>query len=208
MKLEANSKPEYLKEQFGLKRKPSSALFRTDDGDGKIYPNYFAPVIVLENEQRSIKWMRYRVRPKNSTEEIPSKYNVFNARKDSLLERSSWKHIFGKNHCLFPFIKFYEWVEQNGKKKLINFHPDNYELMWAPGIFDTWISPDKKMGFNSFAIITDDPPPEINEAGHDRCPIFLKEDLIDEWLNPKKHSQSTFLELLEEKQPTYFEHED
>jgi hypothetical protein len=37
----------------------------------------------------------------------------------------------------------------------------------------------------SFAMVTDEPPQEIAQAGHDRCPIFLREDLMDVWLNPK-----------------------
>jgi putative SOS response-associated peptidase YedK len=40
----------------------------------------------------------------------------------------------------------------------------------------------------SFAIITDDPPPEIAEAGHDRCPVPIKPENIDAWLNPEPRS--------------------
>ena len=64
---------EDIKAQLGLKRKPSSNVFKEADDKGRIYPGYFAPVIVHGEGKRIIKPMRYRVRPANSAEEIPSK---------------------------------------------------------------------------------------------------------------------------------------
>lgn len=36
----------------------------------------------------------------------------------------------------------------------------------------------------SFAAITDEPPPEVLAAGHDRCIIPIKRENVDAWLNP------------------------
>jgi putative SOS response-associated peptidase YedK len=66
--------------------------------DGRVFSKYFANVIVSENEQRLIKPMRYRVRPNGSKEEVPTKYNVFNARLDSLEIRQTWIPLFMHNH--------------------------------------------------------------------------------------------------------------
>lgn len=181
--------------------------FKIPNEDGRVFPNYFAPVIVLENGKRMIRPMRYRVRPSNSQNEIPSKYNVFNARIDSLEKRKTWQPIFMKNHGLFPFLKFFEWVkDENKKKKLINFSPDNYEIMWAPCLWDSWQSKDGKVSFKSFALLTDDPPPEIEEKGHDRCPIFLKENLIDSWLSPKNFSKEEMYNILKQIEVVHYDH--
>lgn len=76
------------------------------------------------------------------------------------------------------------------KMKLINFYPENKNMMWAPCIWDQWTSENGELSFQSFAIITSEPPDEVRMMGHDRCPIFLKQSLIDDWLEIKgNHSQ-------------------
>jgi len=199
--------PEKMKAIMGLKRRPQSSVFKTPEDDGRVYPNTFAPVITMREGKRVVTPMRYRVRPQNSAEEIPSKYNVFNARIDSLEKRKTWSSLFMRNHGLFPFYEFYEWVEDNGKKRLIRFRPDNADMMWAPCLYDTWTSQDGLVTFSSFALITDDPPSEVEEMGHDRCPIFLKEDQIDAWLAPEKTDKKGAYSLLKRKTDTFFESE-
>ncbi|WP_254063367.1 SOS response-associated peptidase family protein [Rhodanobacter sp. L36] len=51
--------------------------------------------------------------------------------------------------------------------------------------------------FYTFATITDDPPLEVVEAGHDRCPVPIHEDDIDAWLDPKPNDLPS-LEVPEE----------
>lgn len=112
-----------------------------------------------------------------------------------------------KNHGLFPFKRFYEWVERKGAKKLIEFHPNNQEIMWAPMIYDRWSSANNEVEFSSFALITTDPPQEVEEQGHDRSPIFLKEKHIKSWLKPSELSKERAYELLSEQEETYFDHD-
>ena len=71
--------------------------------------------------------------------EIPTKYNGFNARIDSLKVRDTWKSIFMRNHGLTPFVRFFEWVERDRKKRLISFKPESFDLMWAPCLWDEWL---------------------------------------------------------------------
>ncbi len=177
---------------LGLKHssKKRSLPFKIPGEDGKIFSNYFTNVIVDIGDQRLIKPMRYRVRPHGSKEEIPSKYNVFNARIDSLESRVTWSNLFMKNHGIVAFSGFYEWVAgDNGKPKLIYFYPGGRDLMWAPCLWDEWVSKDGRIHFKSFAIITDEPRPEIRSMGHDRSPIFLNQNQISSWLNPKEKNE-------------------
>lgn len=161
----------------------------------RIFPNYHAPIILWEKGRRVGRPMRYRLHPHWTPKEIPSKYNLFNARLDSLETRRSWKALFMKRHGLLCFERFYEWVEdpESGKKRLLSFAPDR-EMMWAPVLWDRWS--DGKEVLESFALITTDPPPEISMMGHDRCPIFLREDRIDTWLQPEKATKKKIYALL------------
>lgn len=205
--LESQLDPQDLKKQMGLKRKPSSPLFKLPKDNGRVFPGYFLPGLVLHQKQRQFHYMRYRVRPAGSSEEIPSKYNVFNARKDALQTRKTWKGLFLKKHALIPFVSFYEWVEHKGKKTLIRFYPTKHDIMWAPALYDTWISEDGRISFLSCAIITTEPPPEVQRAGHDRCPIFLNHHHIDTWLNAEKLNSETALEILSNLEPEKYDNE-
>lgn len=197
---------EWVKSTLNLSRKPQTNIFKLPDEEGRIFPGTFTHVLVNENNRRMMKPMRYRLRPYKSISEIPSKYNVFNARLDSLENRQTWKPLFMKQHGLLPFRKFIEWVEDGGKKRLICFHPDRHSIMWAPCLWDYWENEKEGIGFYSFAIITDDPPPEVWERGHDRCPIFLKEEMIDQWLSPIGKSKSEMYRILKNKEPVFYLH--
>ena len=175
-------------------------MFKVPDEDNRIFPNVHAPVIIKSGDKRILKPMRYRVRPAGSKEEVPSKYNVFNARLDALETRKTWMPLFMNSHALFPFTNFYEWIEHEGKKKLITFKPEDRDIMWAPTLYDVWQSHDGRERIESFALITTDPPPEIERMGHDRCPIFLKEEYIDDWLTPENETRDEVYEMLKEQE--------
>ncbi len=202
--MEKEVSKDYLKSQLKLARKPRSDIFKTPQEDERIYPNFFAPVITWNQGQRVIYPMRYRVR-KNAEQEIPSKYNVFNARLDSLETRKTWSNLFLRNHGLFPFKQFYEYVEAEGTTQLISFYPKEKEL-WAPCLWDYWESEDKKIHFYSFALITENAPAEIEKMGHDRCPIFIEEAAIDEWLQVEHMNRDQAYKILNKIKRPYYEY--
>lgn len=57
-----------------------------------------------------------------------------------------------------------------------------------------------------FTIITDDPPPEIAEAGHDHYPILIEPGSIDAWLNPEVHSLDVVSAIFEDKPLPFYAH--
>lgn len=169
--------------------------------DDRIYPLYYAPVVAEGKQGRKVVPMRYRLRGPDGGE-VPSQYNVFNARLDSLETARTWRPLFGRTHAIFPFTQFYEWVERDGKKEEIYFSPESRELMWAASLFG--IAKGAHGTLLSFAMVTDDPPPEVAAAGHDRCPIFLREDQLEGWLRPAGKSAESLKKLLRLKEKAYY----
>jgi len=167
----------------------------------RIYPYYFAPVIIETNGVRELLPMRYRLLPRTAVE-VPGQYNVFNARRDSLQSARTWKPLFGSKHAIFPFERFYEWVERDGRKVELTFSPDGFEEMWAASLYEE--TKTRNGLIRSFAMVTDEPPPEVAAAGHDRCPVFLSESLLDDWLRPNGKPLLDLDALLDHKQSTYF----
>ncbi len=59
----------------------------------------------------------------------------------------------------------------------------------------------------SFAAITDDPPPEVSAAGHDRCIVPIKAANVDAWLNPAPGRRDELLEILADHERPYYAHQ-
>jgi putative SOS response-associated peptidase YedK len=57
-----------------------------------------------------------------------------------------------------------------------------------------------------FAIVTDEPPPEILAAGHDRCPVLLTENRIEQWLHFSDKSPSQLDALLGQQERILMTH--
>jgi putative SOS response-associated peptidase YedK len=58
----------------------------------------------------------------------------------------------------------------------------------------------------SFAVITDEPPPEVARAGHDRCVIPIRPENVDAWLQPEKSDLATQRRILAERADLFYEH--
>ncbi len=203
LKLKSGSKakdlPDKLEKRMATVQKQKDKILNLgkieEKGATRIFPNYYAPVIVNGTKDRLIRLMRYHLCPKNGKELNTFKYNLFNARKDRLLDSQIWKPIFGKQHALFPFYRFYESVtDENGKSKEIYFEPEDQKIMWSAAIFE--VSKIDNGILHSFAAITDEPPSEVSAAGHDRCPVFLARDSLDKWLNPNGFKKEELIALL------------
>lgn len=150
--------------------------------DSQVFQYSYCPVITCRGGQNTISLMRYQLKPRHATADAPSSINMFNARRDALLTRPSWKPLFGKNHGLVLLNGFYEWVPHpdTGKSAIIRFAPDDGLGMWVPCLFDRWHGDGYHI--DSFAVITDEPPAEIAASGHDRCPIYPSWEHVDGWL--------------------------
>ena len=160
---------------------------------------------------------RYHLRPKGQTAEFDRRFDgTYNARRDKLKEVFWWKSVFGKNHGLMVISKFWENVSlskyehrslENGeedKNIVLEFQPQSISEMLVPCIFDH--NTDDTFTLNSFALITDEPNPEVAAAGHDRTPIIMKDEYIDTWLKTSGRSIRDFEIVFNDKQQTYFKH--
>jgi putative SOS response-associated peptidase YedK len=163
-------------------------------------------VVIIESDERIITPMRFRILPYTGVE-LPDKYNVYNADRDAFSVSQTSKRLFGKKHAVFPFIRFYEWVtdKQTGKKMELSFTPEGFDYMWAASLYEEYNNPDLGL-LRSFSMVTDHPPPEVRDAGHNRCPVFLENLLLDDWMTPNGKSLEYLDQLLDAKEPAYYSH--
>ena len=71
-------------------------------------------------------------------------------------------------------------------------------------LWSRWTDPGEDL--LSFAAITDEPPPEIAAAGHDRCIIPIKPEHVEAWLNPDPRNLAALHAILDDRERPYYEH--
>jgi putative SOS response-associated peptidase YedK len=84
------------------------------------------------------------------------------------------------------------------RKVIIEFKPTQSVDMLVPVIFAIANSPHAGE-LKSFAIITTEPPSEVSQAGHDRCPVNLPLSKMMQFVTPPFNSPDAILKLLASK---------
>jgi putative SOS response-associated peptidase YedK len=112
---------------------------------------------------------------------------AFNARIESLVDNNMFKNAVRKRRAIVPATGYYEWRLVDGIKQPEFIHlPD--ELTVFAGLYEWWRDPSKgdddpDRWVLSTTIITRDAVGDLGSI-HDRMPVFLAPELIDEWLDP------------------------
>ena len=174
--------------------------------DGRIFPFSYGPIIIEENGERELILARYHCRGNGKPASIDKERDgLFNARRDNL--EGYWRKEFGKTHAIMLVDWFYEWVMRD-KKVEIQFKPRDADGMIIACLYARWTDPKGvEPDLLSFAAITDEPPPEIKAAGHDRVIINLKPEHIDAWLTPKGRSAAELQAILGDIEKPYYENQ-
>lgn len=184
--------------------------------DARIFPGWYAPVLVMENGRRVVKPMRYQCRPAGKPAANDIRFpGTYNARRDSL--GNYWKGLFGHRHGVVLADAFYENVSRHamegrelapGEKEenvILEFRPQTHERMLVACLWSHWQAPGEPE-LLSFAAITDDPPPEVAAAGHDRCIVPIRPEHLDAWLNPDPTDLAAQYAILDDRMRPYYEH--
>lgn len=184
--------------------------------DSRIFPLVYAPVIAYIEGRLQVVPMRYTCRlagkPANYDVRFPGTYN---ARRDSL--DGYWKGVYGRNHAVMVINGFYENVPRHLYERrelkpgealsnmVLQFKPRPATDMLVACLWDQWSKPGEP-DLWSFAALTDEPPPEVAETGHQRCVIALRESNLREWLSPGDVSRERLDAILSDKEAPYYEH--
>jgi putative SOS response-associated peptidase YedK len=176
--------------------------------DARIFPGYFALVMVIVDGHRVLRPMRFQCRPAGMPADSDKKFpGTYSARRDNL--EGFWRGQFGRTHGLVVMNAFYEYVtraDANGSEKIIlEFRPQPQQDLLVACLWSHWTghgAPD----LDSFAVITDEPPAEVAAAGHDRCLIAIKPEHIDTWLTPDPRNLAKFHAILDDRDRPHYEH--
>jgi putative SOS response-associated peptidase YedK len=179
---------------------------RPDPDDYRIFPGSYAPIIVMRDRQRVLIPARYLLRQPGAPAFMDRKLSGnYNARRDNLAK--FWRKEFGVTHAVMVIESFFENVAgKDGQNQVLHFVPRPAGLMWIACLFAEWSDAKTGEKLVSFAAVTDDPPPEVAVAGHNRMIVSLAPKAVDRWLTPQGRSLDELQAILDDCQRPYYEH--
>ncbi|MDN6399120.1 MAG: SOS response-associated peptidase [Brachybacterium sp.] len=117
---------------------------------------------------------------------------TFNARRETLGEKPSFRGSLGRYRAIVPMDGYYEWVRDGGKRKQPFFiAPADRSPLYMAALVSWWKGPGGHEGpaasadgafLLSATIITREASGELAEI-HDRTPGLLRRDRLDPWLD-------------------------
>jgi putative SOS response-associated peptidase YedK len=160
--------------------------------------------------------MRYACRPAGKPAFYDKKFpGLYNARRDNL--EKFWNEQYGRHHAVMVVESFYENVHLHVKERrdlragekeqnvVLQFTPNPPQTMLIACLWSHWTD-SREPDLCSFAAITDEPPPDVAEAGHDRCIINLRPEYVDAWLTPEQRGREELRAILSDRAVSTFEH--
>ena len=152
---------------------------------GEIFPTNAAPALVQAKDDQLIK-------PELFTWGFPafkSSGVIINARSETVTSKFMFSEAMQKRRCIIPSTGFYEWTHE-GKKKKYHFTLPNEKALYMAGLYSIYDGKPK------FVILTTDANNYIADV-HNRMPLIIKKENIDEWINDKNSA----IKLLTEATP-------
>ena len=162
-----------------MNRSPLMPLFQ--DGPpitalGEIRPSAVAPVIAYSKAgRRTVYPMKWGFTGKSGL--------LINARVETAAEKPTFRDAWLAHRCAAPASCYYEWEHltgTNGKKALgpkYAIRPEGTKTAWLCGLYRM------EQGVPVFVILTREPDDNIRFI-HDRMPLMLPQDAVDEWIRP------------------------
>ena len=173
------------------------------------FPYSYAPVVLKTNIELHMKLMSFSLVPAWSAEPRV-KFATHNARLYSfdskknkeipIYEKPTWREAFKLRHCVVPMSGFIEPIYINEfAGNMVVFKNVIDEALLAAGIWEEWVNKSTGEVLESFTILTDEPYPYVLEMGHDRSPVFLKQEDLASWLSLEPKQPQKMIEFLRAK---------
>lgn len=137
-----------------------------------------AAVPAAENAVRILEPARWGFRPAWANESGP---RPINARLETVASNGMFRASFRAHRAIVPMTGYYEWTPGRGKTKIPHWIHGDAGLLHAAGVTATTTT--DGVATTTVAIITTTGTDRAGEI-HDRMPVFLTPEILDEWLAP------------------------
>ena len=148
---------------------------KVEDSDNyNAHPTQQLPIIKSYTNGKALELCEWGLVPAWS-KKLDKFSPLINARKETLMEKVTFKNLIQTSRCLVLADGYYEWKRDDKSKVPYYFTKDNDELMFFAAIHQN----------NKFCIITREASKKIS-AIHHREPLIINQSQINNYLNVKK----------------------
>lgn len=108
---------------------------------------------------------------------------LMNARTETAAEKPTFRDDWARHRCIVPASWYIEWehlIGNDGKKHTGDkymIQPKNSTMTWLCGLYRI------ENGMPVFVVLTREPGEEIRFI-HDRMPLIMPDQLVNEWIRP------------------------
>jgi putative SOS response-associated peptidase YedK len=136
-----------------------------------------------EPPRRRLAGARWGLVPRSAAD--PSGAPLFNARIESVAEKPSFRESFAARRAIVPASGWYEWrVGADGTKAPVFVSPGGGALVLFAGLYEWWRSAEPGAPWLLSATILTRPSAGAVAEVHERMPVLLQPELIEDWLDP------------------------
>lgn len=146
---------------------------------------------------------------------------MFNARSETATEKPSFRTAARRRRCGIPADGYYEWQKRLGPdgtpakgtkdapaKQPYFIHPqDSAECLWFAGLYEWWQDPEGVWILSCSILTAASPAPDDDEDDdgalaqlgriHDRIPVALSREALDDWLDPAVQDRAEVQQLVD-----------
>ncbi len=117
-----------------------------------------------------------------------------NARAETIADRPAFRDAFQKRRCVVPADGFFEWTGPTGARQPFWYYRPDGDLLLFAGLYESW-QPAPGQWERTFTIITTEAN-NIVRAVHDRMPVILPEERINDWLFGRQEDSEALRAML------------
>ncbi len=142
---------------------------------GEIRPTDVVPVIAPDRTgRRAVYPMKWGYSGKSL---------LMNARSETAAEKPTFREDWARHRCIVPASWYFEWEHLTGNDG--RTHTGDKYMIQPKGAAATWLCGLYRIenGMPVFVVLTREPGEGIRFL-HDRMPLIMPEDRIDEWIRP------------------------
>jgi putative SOS response-associated peptidase YedK len=131
----------------------------------------------------------------NWAKDLSGAARQINARSETALTRPAFREAFEKRRCIVPADGFFEWVGAKEARRPIWFHARDDGLLLFAGLYESWRDPKTDERTRTFTILTTSANETVAPV-HDRMPVILPTDRVDDWLHVPTRNAAVHTEKL------------
>ena len=109
-----------------------------------------------------------------------SAFKNINARAETVQKSPAFRTAFKERRCVVPADGFFEWTGPKESRMPVWYHKPDGSLFLFAGLYESW-NPSPNERERTFTILTTEPNELVSEV-HDRMPVILPPDAVDDWL--------------------------